>query len=430
MNNWYLHDGLVYRSNQLQREDVLVINGRIAAFGHEAKARYEAMLREAPKEAAASITAYNASGCVISHGFIDLHVHLREPGFERKETIATGTMAAAAGGFTTICAMPNTNPALDSLETLTDLLQRIDQDAHVKVIPIAAVTQKRAGQALIDFAALRKHGVFLYSDDGDAVSSSLLIPAMNELAAVGGVLINHLEDKSLVNPGLFADAIPPESEYLMLKRDLAATAETQCRYHAAHLSCAESVELIAEAKEQGLPVTAEVTPHHLTLTMDDISKPKGHFQMKPPLRSAADRRALVEGLRLGIIDAVATDHAPHGREKENSIDLDSPFGVTGLETAFPVLFTKLVLPGMLPLERLLQALTACPGRILNQAGDLVVGSAADLVVLDLGREQVVRQEQFFSKGTNSPYLGQILKGWPVLTLVDGEERYNANHAKS
>lgn len=411
MNNWYLHDGTVYRGHKLQREDVLVIDGRIAAFGLEAKERFKVM----SGENSASITAYNASGCVISCGFVDLHTHLREPGYESKETIATGTKAAAAGGFTTVCAMPNTNPPLDSLDKLWDLEQRIKRDARVKVLPIAAVTKCRAGQAVTDFAAFVEHGVILFSDDGDAVPSSVLKKAMTKLAALGGVLVNHLEEKSLVKPGLFAEAIPPQSEYLMLKRDLAAVAETGCRYHAAHLSCAESVELIAEAKEQGLPVTAEVTPHHLTLTVADIGEPKGHFQMKPPLRTEADRRALIEGLRLGIIDAVATDHAPHGREKEI-------FGVTGLETAFPVLFSKLVLSGMLPLERLLQALTAGPGKVIGEKRDLIPGGAADLVVLDLGREQVVSRALFHSKGTNSPYMGQKLKGWPVLTLVDEEER--------
>ena len=426
MNNWYLHDGVVYRGRRLRREDLLVINGTVAAFGHEAKAGFEAMKNADP----ASVTAYNASGCVISHGFLDLHVHLREPGFESKETIATGTKAAAAGGFTTVCAMPNTNPSLDSLDQLWDLKKRIQKEAQVKTIPIAAVTKNRAGQVLTDFAAFVEHGVVLFSDDGDPVPDPLLREAMTELAALGGLLVNHLEEKSLVKPGFFAEAIPPQSEYLMLERDLAVVAETGCRYHAAHLSCAESVALIAEARNHRLPVTAEVTPHHLTLTMDDICEPQGHFQMKPPLRTDADRRALIEGLRLCVIDAVATDHAPHGREKEHGMDSDSPFGVTGLETAFPVLFSELVLPGLLPLERLLDALTANPGRVIGQNHDLTVGQAADLVVLDLDRERVVCREQFFSKGTNSPYIGRKLKGWPVLTLVDGEERYNANHAKS
>ena len=340
MNNWYLHDGVVYRGRRLRREDLLVINGTVAAFGHEAKAGFEAMKNADP----ASVTAYNASGCVISHGFLDLHVHLREPGFESKETIATGTKAAAAGGFTTVCAMPNTNPSLDSLDQLWDLKKRIQKEAQVKTIPIAAVTKNRAGQVLTDFAAFVEHGVVLFSDDGDPVPDPLLREAMTELAALGGLLVNHLEEKSLVKPGFFAEAIPPQSEYLMLERDLAVVAETGCRYHAAHLSCAESVALIAEARNHRLPVTAEVTPHHLTLTMDDICEPQGHFQMKPPLRTDADRRALIEGLRLGVIDAVATDHAPHGREKEHGMDSDSPFGVTGLETAFPVLFPNWCFP--------------------------------------------------------------------------------------
>jgi dihydroorotase len=421
VNNWYLHDGLVYRNYKLRQEDILVINGKIAAFGDKAKAGF--------LERSASITAFNASGYVICRGFLDLHVHLREPGFAEKETIATGTKAAAAGGFTAVCAMPNTNPSLDSPDKLIDFKPRLRKDARVKVIPIAAITKGRAGAELTDFDALIGSGITLFSDDGDPVPTSLLRQAMEKLANSGGVLINHLEEKSLVKPGLFADAIPPQSEYLMLERDLEMAAKTGCRYHAAHLSCAESVELIAAAKRSGLPVTAEVTPHHLTLTINDIGEPQGDFQMKPPLRTEADRSALIEGLRRGVIDAVATDHAPHGREKEQRIGLDSPFGVTGLETAFPALYSNLVLTGMLELEQLLQALTFGPGRVVNQDCDLIPGGAADLVVIDLARQKTVERGHFYSKGTNSPFVGRRLQGWPVLTLVDGEERFNANRAE-
>lgn len=417
MDSWYLHDGIVFRSGKFQQEDVLIVNGKIAAFGLEAQ-----RLR---RQTSAPVRDYNAEGMVISHGFVDLHVHLREPGFTSKETIASGTMAAAAGGFTTVCAMPNTKPPLDTLNRLADLERRIKQYAQVKVVPIAAATRNRAGKVLNEYRDFVQHGISLFSDDGDPVETEVIAAVMKELAAVGGVLINHLEDKSLVKPGFFADAIPPESEYRMLERDLELVAKYQCRYHAAHLSCAQSVRLIAEAKAAGLPVTAEVTPHHLTLTIDDIAEPYGHYQMNPPLRTDADREALIEGLRTGIIDAVATDHAPHGREKEQGLYSDSPFGVTGLETAFPLLYSKLVLAGRLKLERLLAALTLGPGMVLGHNCDLAVGEAADLVALDLNQIRTVSADQFFSKGTNSPFIGQELRGWPVLTLVNGEEKYSA-----
>jgi dihydroorotase len=416
MNSWYLHDGLVFRMGRLQQEDILILHGRIAAFGTEA-ARLSL-------ESAVPIRGYDAGNCVVSHGFLDLHVHLREPGFESKETIESGTKAAAAGGFTTVYAMPNTEPPLDTVDRLLQLQERIEQSAFVRVKPIAAVTKGRASREINDLAEFIDHGVSVFSDDGDPVDDKLIKEVMEQLASLNGLLVNHLEDKSLLGPGLFSDGTPPESEYVMLERDLATVAETRCRYHAAHLSCARSVKLISEAKQKGLPVTAEVTPHHLTLTEDDTTFPEGNFQMKPPLRTETDRLALIEGLRTGIIDAVATDHAPHGREKDHGIYADSPFGVTGLETAFSVLYSKLVLTGHLELERLLAALTTGPGKVAGKSCDLEIGEAADIVVLDLACQRTVETDGFYSKGTNSPYIGQRLQGWPVLTLVDGVERYN------
>ncbi|NLY52076.1 MAG: dihydroorotase [Firmicutes bacterium] len=417
MNNWYLHDGLVFRGGRLKKEDILILHGRIAAFGSEA-----ATMR---RQSSVPVKDYDAGSYVVSHGFIDLHVHLREPGFESKETIESGTKAAAAGGFTTVYAMPNTEPPLDSVERLFELRERIKQSAFVRVEPIAAVTKNRAGREINDLAHLVRHGVSLFSDDGDPVESDIIKNVMEELAPLNGVLINHLEEKSLLRSGLFCDSIPPESEYLMLERDLKLVAQTNCRYHAAHLSCAKSVELIGKAKQEGLPVTAEVTPHHLTLTKDDIAFPEGNYQMKPPLRTETDRLALIEGLRTGVIDAVATDHAPHGREKDGGIYSNSPFGVTGLETAFPVLYSNLVLTGQLELERLLAALTTGPAKLVGQSGELKVGEAGDIVVLDLECRRTVEADSFYSKGTNSPYIGQKLQGWPVLTLVNGVEKYSA-----
>ncbi len=414
MKNWFLHDGQVYRENQLFNEDLLIIEGKVAAFGTQA--------RSIRANTNYPIRDFSAEGCIISRGFIDLHVHLREPGYETKETIKTGTKAAAAGGFTSVFVMPNTLPPLDSVEALADLQKRVQQSAVVKVFPIAALTMKRRGTHQVDYSALTKAGVKFFSDDGEPLNSDLLYDVMEEISALDAVVINHLEDKDLAGTGRFHQDIPAESEYLMLGRDLKAVSRTNCSYHAAHLSCEQSVALIAEAKAKGLPVTAEVTPHHLTLTYDNIKEPKGHFQMKPPLRSTSDQAACIEGIKSGIIDIIATDHAPHGDEKRHN-DLSAPFGVTGLETAFPALYTKLVLTERLSIKDILRSFTVNPAKIAGEHPSLAVGVTADITVIKLDCNRLVNYEMFYSKGTNSPYIGETLLGWPILTLVDGEERY-------
>lgn len=416
MVNWYLPNGLVYRGGHIKKESVLVLGGMVAAFGDVAD--HSRKLFSGP------IRDYDAAGHLISRGLVDLHTHLREPGFESKETIESGTLAAAVGGFTTVCPMPNTNPVLDSLEVLDDLKKRIEKTAHCNVMPIAALTLGRKGQKAVDYHGFTQRGIFLFSDDGDPLEQNIAEEVFLGVQKVGGILINHLEDKTLVGEGFFYEQIPPESEYLMLERDLKLVRKTNCRYHVAHVSCWQAVELIAKAKAEGLPVTAEVTPHHLTLTYEDIADPQGNYQMKPPLRTEKDRKALLVALQHGIIDVVATDHAPHGREKERGLFTGSPFGITGLETAFPVLYTKLVLGGELGFEQLLESLTSSPAAILGIDTELKVGGAADLVVFNLEQEKKVEQNRFKSKGTNSPYIGQVLRGWPSLTLIEGEERFS------
>lgn len=416
MANWYLRNGLVFRNNQINQESVLITDGKIRAFGDDAD-----QLRKPFGEL---IRDFDAQNLLISPGFIDLHVHLREPGFESKETIETGTGAAVAGGFTTVCSMPNTNPPLDTVHHLVDLQKRIKKTAKCNVYPIAALTMGREGKKIVDYGSFSREGALLFSDDGDPLEANIAEEVFLGVKEVGGVLINHLEDKTLIKEGFFYEQIPAESEYLMLKRDLELVRKTNCRYHVAHVSAWQTVELIAQAKDEGLPVTAEVTPHHLTLTYRDIKDPVGHFQMKPPLRTEKDRQALLAALKSGVIDLIATDHAPHGSEKEKGLFENSPFGVTALETAFPVLFTYLVKANKLSLERLLSSLTISPAHLLKQSAELSVGKKADLVVLDLAKEKTVRKENLQSKGTNSPYIGEKLRGWPVLTLIGGEERYS------
>lgn len=415
MKNWYLPHGLVYRDGALMQEALLIKNGVIAAFG--AQAEQECILL------GDQVQIFDAKDCVISRGFIDLHVHLREPGGETKETVLTGSRAAARGGFTSIYAMPNTNPALDSMEQLCDFKKRVE-NAYVRVHPIACLSKNRQGKELIDYDSLCKAGVKIYSDDGDPATDEILLQSMTALAKTKGVFSNHLEDKMMTKGGFFHKDIPAASEYEMLERDLKIVAQTGCRYHAAHLSCKQSVELIREAKAKGLPVTAEVTPHHLLLTCDDIKEPKGYYQMKPPLRTTDDRDALIKGLVDGTIDCIATDHAPHGQEKDEGFGPQSPFGITGLETAFASLYTGLVLTKRVSLLRLLEALTSGPAHICNEIADLAIGSPADVVVVNLKKQGKIRKGEFYSKGSNSPFTNQEFTGWPVLTLISGEERYH------
>jgi len=394
---------------------LLIKDGKIAAFGAQAEKESKALGDQ--------LRIFDAKDCIVSRGFIDLHVHLREPGEEIKETIASGSKAAARGGFTSIYAMPNTNPPLDSLERLHDFQQRLDE-AYVHVHPIACLSKNRQGEELVDYASLAKAGVKLFSDDGDPATEEILVSSMRELAKIDGVFINHLEDKSMTKGGQFHKDIPAESEYLMLERDLKIVEQTGCRYHAAHLSCWQSVELIRQAKAKGLPVTAEVTPHHLLLTYNDIKDPKGYYQMKPPLRTYEDQEALIKGLADGTINCIATDHAPHGRVKDRGFSPQSPFGITGLETAFASLYSGLVLTGRLSLLRLLEALTISPAQICNESYDLTIGEPADVVVVNLKKQGKIGKEEFYSKGTNSPFSNQVFTGWTMLTLNSGEESYN------
>lgn len=409
MDNWFLRRGRILEGTGFVERDLVISGGMITALGENLRASEDAIV-------------YDAKGRLISPGFIDLHVHLREPGFPDKETIRTGTLAAARGGFTTLCAMPNTSPALDSKETIEDFQKRCEKEAKVQVLTIGALSKNRGGVHLVDFSSLHALGVRLFSDDGDGLSDLLAKEAMLGIYKVGGVLINHLEEKSLVKEGFFHDSIPKESETKMLVRDLKLVKETGCAYHAAHLSCKESVDLIRRAKKEGLPVTAEVTPHHLVLTYQDIKSPKENYVMKPPLRGEQDKEALLQGLLDGTIDCVATDHAPHGRSKSHPW----PFGIIGLETAFALLYTKLVLTKKMGLPRLLESLTTSPARILQSTASLAVGQAAHVTVLDLERKEIQTSTTLLSKGKNSPFLGEELWGHPVLTLQQGRLVYSRN----
>lgn len=375
----------------------------------------------------------DTSGCLVSYGFADIHVHFREPGQEYKETIRSGSLAAAAGGYTTVCAMPNLTPVPDSPEHLAVESEIIGRDACIEVLPYAAITLGREGKTPVDFAAL-KGSCVAFSDDGSGVQSEeTMLTAMREAAREDCIIAAHCEDNSLldggyIHDGRYCDAhghrgISSESEWRQIRRDLRLCEESGCRYHICHISTAESVELVRKAKKDGLRVSCETAPHYLCLCEDDMRE-DGRFKMNPPLRSAADRDALIEALRDGTIDAIATDHAPHSAEEKSRGLKDSAMGIVGLETAFPVLYSSLVLGGKISLERLTDALCASPRRIFRLGGgSLEEGAKADVCVIDLNEEYVIDSSRFISMGRSTPFDGRRVRGRVKLTLKDGRIVY-------
>lgn len=374
----------------------------------------------------------DAKGYLVAPGLVDVHVHLREPGGEAKETIMTGTQAAAAGGFTTICAMPNTRPVPDDRSTMDDLWKRIRKDASVRVLPYAAITKRQLGQEQVDMESLSD--AFAFTDDGVGVQSAAMMrAAMQEATRLKKAIVAHCEDNTLkagaVHEGKFSEmygiqGIPSLAESIHIARDVLIAEETGCHYHVCHVSSRQSVRIIRDAKRAGIRVTAEVTPHHLVLCEDDIPGLDANFKMNPPLRSEDDRRALIEGLFDGTIDFIATDHAPHTAE-EKDLGLErSPFGITGFETAFPLLFTTFVKEGLMKEHELIEWMTKRPSEVFGLPyGSISKGANADLVLIDTETMRVVDPSTFYSKGKNTPFTGKELVGWPVLTMVGGEIVY-------
>jgi dihydroorotase len=375
-------------------------------------------------------TVFEAEGRLVTPGLVDLHVHFREPGQEAKETVAAGAAAAAAGGFTTVCTMPNTAPVVDEPERVRFVADRGRVAGAARVLPIAAATVGCRGERLTDFAALAKAGAVAASDDGLPIATpQLLAGALAAAREAGIVVADHCEDLRLSAGGavwmevagaLGVGGIPPEAESEAVARDLEVLASSGGRLHVCHVSTAASVARIREAKRSGLGVTAEVSPHHLTLTAEAVERVGSLAKMNPPLASEGDRESVVAALLDGTIDCVATDHAPHTAEEKARGLAAAPFGVVGLETAFGVLHTDLVLPGHVPLAVLIERLTSGPARAFTlPAGSLEPGAPADLAVFDLESEWEVDPESFRSRGRNSPWVGRRLAGKAILTLVGG-----------
>jgi len=384
----------------------------------------------------------DARGLVVCPGFIDLHCHLREPGFEDKETIATGTKAAAIGGFTTVCCMANTEPPLDAPAAVDWLKQKASRDSLVAVLPIGCITKGRKGEELNDMAELAEAGVLAFSDDGNPVASSQLMRrAMEYSRDLGLPVIDHCEDKTLSNNGIINEGrvsaklgikgIPAAAEEVMVARDMILAKLTKARLHIAHVSTKGSAELIRHAKEEGISVTAEVTPHHLTLTEERImgeasNKPfDTNAKVNPPLRTEEDVKALIDGLKDGVIDAIATDHAPHTLADKNcGLEL-AAFGISGFETAFGCLMS-LVHQGELSITQLISKLTCEPAKVIGRSGELGTlraGAPANITIIDPDREWIVDSRNFASKGKNTPYDGYKFKGKVTAAIANGKIAY-------
>ena len=400
--------------------DVLIEDGRIKEIGQNLSTTGEVI---------------DCQRYLLVPGLVDVHVHLREPGFEHKETIKTGTKAAARGGFTTICPMPNTKPIIDDTEKLKTLNDKIKSDAAIEVLPYVSITKGLKGDELVDFKALKERGAFAFTDDGVGVQSAdMMYRAMQEAAKLDMAIVAHTEENSLIYGGaihqgkkseeLGVPGIPNITEAVQIARDVLLAEAENCHYHVCHVSCKESVRVIRDAKKAGIKVTAEVTPHHLVLDENDITEKDPNFKMNPPLRSSEDRQALIDGLKDGTIDFIATDHAPH-QDDEKAVGIEkAPFGIVGIENAFQLLYTKLVKNKVFDLQQLIDWMTVKPSQVFKlKTGVIEKGRRADLTVIDLDREYTLDKNEFLSKSKNTPFHGETLNSDIVLTVAGGQIVY-------
>ncbi len=418
---------------------VLLKGGRVVDPAQGLDATLDVMIADGAIEEVASrlsprgAQVVDVKGLVVCPGFVDLHTHLREPGREDKETIASGTRAAAAGGYTAVCAMPNTEPVNDDAATTRAILEKARLEGVVRVFPIGAITRGQKGEELAEYGDLREAGCVAVSDDGRPVANARVMRRALEYAkAFDLVVIDHCEEPSLaektcMNEGpvssiLGLRGVPALGEAIVVERDVLLAELTGGRLHVAHVSAGASVDAVRRAKARGVRVSAEATPHHLVLT-DQAVRDSGYdtnTKMNPPLRSEADRQAVIAGLQDGTIDCIATDHAPHTVD-DKKVEYDQAAnGIVGLETAVPLCLDRLVGAGLLELPRLVALLSTNPARLLGlPGGTLAPGSPADLTVLDLGRRRQVDPARFESRGRNTPFGGLVLRGWPAITIVGG-----------
>lgn len=404
-----------------QQVDILIEEGRVTKIGMQLNAAHAEVI--------------DLQGKYVVPGFVDVHVHWREPGFSYKETIKGGSLAAAKGGFTTAMLMPNVNPVPDTAEHLKQQLDIIANDSIIRAIPYAAISQNLEGTALSEMDELSQLGCFAFTDDGKGIQTSrLMYEAMQQAAKLNKAVVAHCEDNSLIYGGhmhqgkrseeLGIQGIPSICESVQIARDVLLAEAANCHYHVCHVSTKESVRVIRDAKRAGIKVTAEVCPHHLIYDDQQIPYDNGLWKMNPPLRDATDKQALIEALEDGTIDFIATDHAPHAMSEKDVPMSQASFGIVGSEIAFAQLYSHFVVTKRWTLKQLVEWLSIKPAQCFGLPyGQLAINSIADLTVLDLEKRQLVTEDIFASQGKNSPFVGQMLSGWPVLTLSEGRIVY-------
>lgn len=415
-----IKNGKVFQNDHYEKLDILIEGDKIVNLS--------------PKITVSDNEVIDAQGKIINPGFIDVHVHFREPGQTDKETILTGSQAAAKGGYTTVGAMPNVIPVPDTSEKF-QIQQILNQQSVITLEQYAPITTNEIGNELVDFGRMQKLGAFAFSNDGHGVKNSrTMLHAMKEIAKINSHLAAHIEDVDLFNRGVINEGkksaefglpgISEVTETAQLARDLVLAKETGVHYHACHISTKTSLEMIRSAKNDGINVTCEVTPHHLLLCEDDIKENDAMFKMNPPLRTKEDQRALIAGLQEGVIDMIATDHAPHTMPEKTRGFLRSSFGISGIETAFSLLYTKLVKSETITLEKLIQLMSIHPAKIFDlSSSEIRVGKAANLNIIDLEEESEIQATKFISKGKNTPFDGVKVSGQVTATICNGQIVY-------
>lgn len=410
--------------NELKMQDVLIDDDKIVEI--------------ADKVTTPATRTIDAHGALLTPGLVDVHVHFREPGFAYKETVATGSLAAARGGFTTVLAMPNLNPVPATQAAFQQIKANNEANGRVHIYQYAAISEGLTAEDVSDMTSLAADGAIAFTNDGKGVqTAATMLTAMQAAAKVNRPLVAHVEDESLVHGGVMnlgkrsrelgLPGIDPLAESSQLARDLVIAKATGVHYHVAHISTKESVNLVRFAKSQGVRVTAEVSPHHLLLDETHITGDNAYFKMNPPLRTPADRAAVIAGLLDGTIDMIATDHAPHSREEKQGSFIGAAFGITGIETSFQLMYTHFVKSGIATLEQLLNWMVVQPSRAFKLPGnhELTIGAPADMALFDIDHEHTVTADEFASKGVNTPFIGATIYGQTLLTVVDGQIAYEA-----
>ena len=411
-----------YKTNTFEEKDILIEDDKIKEIGKNIEEKADKII--------------DCSKLYIMPGMIDIHCHLREPGFEYKETIETGSKSAVAGGFTTICPMPNTKPTPDSAINLQKIIEEAKRVNLCNILPYASVSKGEKGEELVDFEELRNAGAIAFSDDGmPVVNSRMMRQAMIEADKLGTFVASHCEEKSVsagtINAGKVADelgvqGVLPEAEEIMAAREIVISETNNVRGHICHISTKTSKNMIRDAKKRGVKITCETCPHYFTFTVDEVLKSGTNAKMNPPLREEKDRQAIIEGLKEGTIDCIITDHAPHAEEEKNTELSKAPNGIIGFETALPAEIMNLVDPGHIDYLNLVRLTSYTPSKLLhieNESGSIEVGKKADITIFDPNEEYVYTKEMIVSKSKNSPFIGKKLKGKVKYTIVNGKVAY-------